>query len=101
VDYDPAIPTLKEVAGHDFHEEITTSADIVRYMEALHAAAPGRTHVVRYAESWQGRPLILLVLGAPERMANLEAVKEDLRRLSDPRGLSTPRPRSSFNGFRW
>ncbi|MDP2959715.1 MAG: M14 family zinc carboxypeptidase [Longimicrobiales bacterium] len=86
--YDPAIPTLEQVAGHGFREEITPPADVIRYMEALHAAAPDRTRLVRYAESWEGRPLVVMVIGSPERIARLDAIKEDLRLLNDPRGLT-------------
>jgi len=87
-DYDPRIPTLEAVVGHGFREEISSPEEIVRYMEALHQAAPERTRLVRYGESWEGRPLILMILGSPERMLGLEGVKEDLRRLNDPRGLT-------------
>ena len=86
--YDPDIPTLEEVAGHDFREVITPPADVIRYIEALAAAAPERTHLIRYAESWEGRPLVVLVIGSPERMARLDDVKADLARLADPRMLS-------------
>jgi len=55
-------------------------------MEALHAAAPDRTRLIRYAESWEGRPLVVMVIGSAERMANLDAIKEDLSLLNDPRG---------------
>ena len=85
--YDPDIPTLEEVAGHDFGEVVTPPDDVIRYMEALADAAPDRTRLVRYAESWEGRPLVVLVIGSAQRMARLEEVKEGLARLSDPRGL--------------
>ncbi len=86
--YDPSVPTLQDVVGHDFGEEITHPDDIVRYFEALAAAAPDRTLLVRYAESWEGRPLIALVIGSPERMARLDAIKADLARFSAVTGLS-------------
>ena len=86
--YDPAIPTLEEVAGHDFGEAVTPPDDVIRYMEALSDAAPDRTRLVRYAESWEGRPLVVLVIGSPERMARLDEVKAGIARLADPRGLS-------------
>ncbi|NJD18706.1 MAG: hypothetical protein FIA95_05415, partial [Gemmatimonadetes bacterium] len=86
--YDPAIPTLEQVVGHDFRERITAPDDVIRYMEALAAAAPERTRLIRYGTTWQGRPLVALVIGSRERIANLEAVKADLRALNDPRGLS-------------
>ncbi|WP_419166089.1 M14 family zinc carboxypeptidase [Candidatus Palauibacter sp.] len=86
--YDPDIPTLEEVAGHGFREAVTPPDDVIRYMEALAAAAPERTRLIRYAESWEGRPLVVLVIGSPERMGRLEEVKAGIARLADPRGLS-------------
>ena len=80
--YDPMIPTLEAVVGHDFREEITAPADVVRYMEALAEAAPGRSRLLRYAESWEGRPLVALVIGSAERMARLDEVLAGLARLS-------------------
>ena len=62
--YDPAIPTLEEVVGHDFRGEVTPPDQIVRYLEALVAAAPDRTHLIHYADSWEGRPLFMLVIGS-------------------------------------
>ena len=67
--YDPRIPTLKEVVGHDRGEEITSPDHIGAYLKALAAAAPDRARVVEYARSEEGRPLHVLVLGSPERLA--------------------------------
>lgn len=86
--YDPTIPTLVEVVGHDFREEVTPPDKVVQYMKALAAAAPDRTQFIQYAESWEGRPLVILVIGSAERMARLDSIKADLARLADPRGLS-------------
>ena len=86
--YDPDIPTLQQVVGHDFREEVTPPDDVVRYMEALAEAAPDRTHLIRYAESWEGRPLIMLVIASPSRISQLDQVKADLARLAYPEGLS-------------
>jgi hypothetical protein len=86
--YDPAIPTLQQVVGHDFREEVTPPDDVVRYMEALAEAAPDRTHLIRYAESWEGRPLVMLVIASPDRISQLDQVKDDLARLAYPEGLS-------------
>ncbi|MGD8331851.1 MAG: M14 family zinc carboxypeptidase, partial [Acidobacteriota bacterium] len=86
--YDPAIPTLTEVVGHDFGERVTRPEQITRYMEALAAAAPGRTRLLQYATSWEGRPLMVLVIGSAARIAVLDQVKADLARLADPRRLS-------------
>jgi zinc carboxypeptidase len=86
--YDPRIPTLRSVTGHETGDEISTPDQITAYLRALAAAAPDRTRLVEYARTWEGRPLHTLVIGAPGRMARLEAIKADLRRLADPRTLS-------------
>ena len=85
--YDPRIPTLQSVVGHDVGAEISTPDQIVAYLRALAAAAPERTRLIEYARTWEGRPLHTMVIAAPERIARLDAVKADLRRLADPRGL--------------
>ena len=87
--YDPGIPTLKQVTGHAFGDEITPPEQIAIYLKALAAAAPDRTRLAEYARSWEGRPLHLLAIGSSQRMAAVDKVKEDLRRLADPRKLST------------
>lgn len=86
--YDPAIPDLETVVGHDFGEEVTSPENLVDYMRALAEAAPDRMRVFDYAESWQGRPLVYAVIGNEEVMARLDEVQADLQALSDPRGLS-------------
>jgi hypothetical protein len=86
--YDPRIPTIKQVLGHDFGEKITTPEEIAIYLRALHQSAPDRTRLTEYARSWEGRPLWLFVIGSPDRIAALDAIKADLRRHADPRGLS-------------
>src|ERR687895_668439 len=86
--YDPKIPTIKQVLGHESGEVITPPEDVATYLRALHQAAPDRTRLVEYARSWEGRPLWLFLIGSPERMSRLDQVKADLRRLADPRGMS-------------
>jgi hypothetical protein len=86
--YDPKIPTLRQVLGHDFGERITPPEDVPRYLEALAAAAPGRTRLIEYARTWQNRPLWLFVIGNRERMADVDGLLAGRRQLADPRHLS-------------
>lgn len=44
--YDPVIPTLRQVVGHDPGAEITTTEQVGIYLRALQAAAPTRTRLV-------------------------------------------------------
>ena len=80
--YDPGIPTLKSVAGHDPGAQISTPEQIDRYLEALAKAAPERTRLVRYATSWEGRPLSYLLVGSRERIARLDDVRKGLQALA-------------------
>jgi hypothetical protein len=86
--YDPAIPTIQQVLGQDTGMEITPPDQVGDYLQALAKAAPTRTRLIEYARSWEKRPLWLMVIGSPERVAKLDAVKRDLQRLADPRGLA-------------
>lgn len=86
--YDASIPTLADVVGHEFQEAVTRPDQVIQYMEALAEAAPDRTHLIQYAVSWEGRPLVVMIIGSAERMARLDEVKANLARLADPRGLS-------------
>ena len=61
--YDAAIPTLEQVAGHDFREEVTPPDQVVAYLVALAEAAPDRTELIWTGETWEGRPTVMLVIG--------------------------------------
>lgn len=81
-DFDPAIPTLEQVAGHRPGEQITRPDMVIRYMEALAEAAPERMRLVQYATSWEGRPLVYAVVSSPANMARIEAIKADVQRMA-------------------
>ena len=80
--YDPAIPTLKAVVGHEPGEQITTPDQIARYLEALAKAAPDRTRLIEYARSWEGRPLHYMVVGSPARIAKIDEIKRGMQTLA-------------------
>lgn len=85
--YDPAIPTLESVVGHAIREEVTAPDEIVSYFHALAGAAPDRTRLIEYGKSWEGRPLIAMLVGSSNTMARLDEVQVGLQRLSDPANL--------------
>lgn len=86
--YDPAVPTFEDVLGYSPGGRITWHRDAIRYFEALAEAAPDRVSVNRYAESWEGRELIYVVLTSAENMARIDSVKTGMQRLADPRATS-------------
>lgn len=83
VTYDPGIPTLKAVIGHDPGDAITTPDEIGRYFEALTKAAPDRTRLVKYATSWEGRPLHYLIVGSSQRIARLEEIRKGMQAVAE------------------
>jgi hypothetical protein len=86
--YDPAIPTPEQVLGHAAGEVVTPPEGIATYFQALAEAAPDRTHLWQYGETFEGRPLYMLAIGSRERMASRAEVQEGMARLAFPRGLS-------------
>jgi hypothetical protein len=86
--FDPAIPTLKQSAGHDWGERITMHHEMERYVNALEQAAPTRAKLFRYGETWQGKPLYYLVIGSPQNIARLDEIKAAMQKLGDPRNVS-------------
>ncbi|MEE4211202.1 MAG: M14 family metallopeptidase, partial [Parvularcula sp.] len=87
-EYESDIPTLKSVVGHAPGLDITSPAEAMTYLEKLQAAAPDRMKIVQYAESWEGRPLVYVVISSPENMERLDEIKKDLDRLADGRSVT-------------
>ena len=82
--YDPAVPTLRKVVGHDPGERISTHAQIRQYLDALAAFTP-RLKVVEYGESWEGRKLVYAIVGSEANMRALDEIRAGIARLADPR----------------
>ncbi len=85
--YDPDVPTLKQVVGHDWAEKISSYAEIARYVEAL-ASASDNVQLETYGKSWEGRTLYYLVIGSEANLARLDEIKELRRKLRDLRETS-------------
>ena len=86
--YDPAIPTLKKVVGHDFGEKITMHHEAEKYMTALQQAAGSRLKVIKYAETWEGRSLYVMVIGSAANISKIEEIKAGMQKLADPRKIT-------------
>ena len=86
--YDPAIPTIKKVLGYDHGEEISTGEGFVAYFKALEAASGGRAKVFEYARTYEGRPLVVMFVGTAARIAALDSIRADMKKLADPRGVT-------------
>ncbi|MEO8597924.1 MAG: M14 family metallopeptidase [Candidatus Solibacter sp.] len=97
--YDPKVPTVRQVLGHEPGEKVTNHAGILKYMEALAAAAPNRVKVFEYGESWEGRKLIYAAVGSEANIRRLSEIKSGLERLADPRKTSEAEARKLAAGL--
>jgi hypothetical protein len=83
--YDPSIPTIRQVLGHEPGEWIAPPEEIHRYFDALAKAAPERVRLYEYAHSWEGRRLVYAVIASPESINRLDEIKAAMQKLYDPR----------------
>ncbi|MDX1632062.1 MAG: M14 family metallopeptidase [Thermoanaerobaculia bacterium] len=82
------VPTVREVVGHDPGDRITVHAEMVSYLETLAEASP-RVTLVRQGATWEGRELLAAVVTSPDHHARLDEIREEARRLGDPRTLTS------------
>jgi hypothetical protein len=79
----PAIPTPKSVIGHEVGEWHVTHDKLVTYMQTL-AHASDRITLEITGHTHEGRPLLLLVITAPQTHQNIESIRAQHVRLTDP-----------------
>jgi len=85
VKYDPAVPTIKQTLGYEPGERIAPHAHLMKYFEALAASQPNRVKLVEYTKSWEGRKLIVALIGNEANIKRLPELQAGYRKLADPR----------------
>ncbi len=73
--YDESIPTPKSHLGYELGANFTLYAHLVDYFEKL-AASSERVLINQYGETYEGRPLINLVISSKENIQNLDQLQE-------------------------
>ncbi len=91
---DPRVPALADVVGHAWAEDITSHAEMERYLESLAKAASDRVAMVSYGKSYEGRRLGYLVITSPENLRRLESIRAANLALADPRATPPEKARS-------
>ena len=84
--YNPDIPTFKEVIGYELGSNFTQHFKIVEYIKSV-AAVSERMSLVKYGTTYEGRPLYLLIISDPDNLSRLEEFKAKYRKMTDPRVL--------------
>lgn len=87
--YDPAVPTLNSVVGHGWGEEVSSYAEIERYLTALSDFSP-MVEMRSYGRTWEGRELHYLVISSAANLARVDDFRASIRALADPRTGATP-----------
>jgi hypothetical protein len=99
VDHLPAatpggVPSPRDVLGHDIGAPrvLDHYADILKYYRALAAKSP-RVKIVETGKTEEGRPTVIVLISSDENMKALEANRQNLVKLGDPRGLTEAQAR--------
>ncbi len=83
IDYDPAIPSPETYFGFQIGERHISHDQQLAYLRALAAVSP-RLTLTQYAATYEQRPLIYLTITSEDNHRNLESIREQHLRLSDP-----------------
>ena len=86
--YDQNIPSPANVLGYRLGERFTEYAATVDYMEKL-AAASDKVTISSYGETYEGRPLIYLVITSAKNQENIEQIRLNNLKLADPTSTSS------------
>uniref|UniRef100_UPI00404AF972 M14 metallopeptidase family protein n=1 Tax=Fulvivirga sp. TaxID=1931237 RepID=UPI00404AF972 len=81
--YSSEIPEPKDVIGHEVGEWHISHDRLVNYMYAV-ANASDRITIQQIGETFENRPLLNLIITSPDNHQNLEKIKTDHQKLSDP-----------------
>ena len=81
--YNPEIPTPKEILGYQVGEWHASHDQVVYYMQRMAEMSP-RITIEEYALTYENRPLLLITITSPENHRNLEEIRTEHLKLSDP-----------------
>ncbi|HEY0005474.1 MAG TPA: M14 family zinc carboxypeptidase [Pyrinomonadaceae bacterium] len=87
--YRESVPRPQSVTRFDVGEFHTNYATMERYLDRLSQAAQDRVRVFDIGETSEHRMMHLVAITAPENLQRLDQIKANLKRLSDPRTLSS------------
>ncbi len=83
VEINKDIPSPKEILGYEVGEKHVSHEDLIRYMQLL-SAASDRIQLEIYGYTHEGRPLLLLTISDPDNLKNIERIRMNHLKLSDP-----------------
>src|ERR1700678_1093249 len=92
VDHLPAattVPSPRDVLGHDVGapRKLDYYADLLKYYRALAEKSP-RVKIIETGKTEEGRPTVVVLISSEANIGALDANRQNMARLADPRGLS-------------
>ena len=92
VDHLPAATTVaspRDVLGHDIGEprKLDYYEDLLRYYRLLADRSP-RVKIIETGKTEEGRPTVVVLISSETNIGRLEANRQNMARLADPRGLT-------------
>lgn len=84
--YNPAVPSPESVLRYEMGTRFTDYRNLEKYFDQL-VTSSERIQRVIYGETYEMRPLQLLVISSPKNLARLDEIKANNKRLTDPRNF--------------
>ena len=86
--YRPGVPRPETILGYDIGSMNTQYASQERVLLAIAEAAKDRVRVEEFGSSYERRTMRVYLVSSPENIARLDAIRADLDKLADPRGVA-------------
>ncbi|MEJ8803941.1 M14 metallopeptidase family protein [Pontibacter sp. H249] len=83
VQYNKQIPTPKDILGYNVGEWHVSHDQLAMYMRQM-ASLSDRISIVEYGRTHENRPLYLLTVTSPENHKNIETIKAEHKKLTNP-----------------
>ena len=100
--YDNAIPSPESYLGYMPGEWHISHYELVGYLKALGQSSE-QAQFVEFGKTYENRPLVYLVVSSKENLKNIEQIKKDHKKLTNPNtseGLNTSKmPVVVYQGF--
>ncbi len=83
VTFNSAISKPSDILDFEVGEKHVSHDQLVKYMHII-AEQSNRVNIERYGWTYEHRPLLLLTISSPENLSNIEKIREDHLKVSDP-----------------
>ncbi|HEY0896115.1 MAG TPA: M14 metallopeptidase family protein, partial [Sphingobacteriaceae bacterium] len=83
VTYDAKVPSPEQFLGFQIGEQHVSHDQIVAYMKELDRTSD-RVTLQEYARTYENRPCLLLTITTPDNQQNIETIRKEHLKLSDP-----------------